>query len=60
MLRALGLERVRLLTNNPDKVEGLVACGIEVAGREPHRFAPNGVNDGYLATKRERFGHLLA
>jgi GTP cyclohydrolase II len=59
MLRQLGIPRIRLLTNNPDKVAGLAACGIEVAGREPHRFAANGVNDQYLETKATRFGHLL-
>ena len=59
MLRALGIGRVRLLTNNPDKLAGLAACGIEVAGREKHAFAGNGVNDKYLATKAERFGHML-
>nr|WP_248291494.1 GTP cyclohydrolase II [Neoroseomonas marina] len=59
MLRAVGVERVRLLTNNPDKIEGLAACGIEVLGREAHVFDPNGVNDGYLKTKALRFGHLL-
>jgi GTP cyclohydrolase II len=60
MLRAVGLGRVRLLTNNPDKLAGLAACGIEVDGREAHQFAANGVNDEYLATKARRFGHLLA
>ncbi|MXP64422.1 GTP cyclohydrolase II [Roseomonas sp. M0104] len=59
MLRALGIPRVRLLTNNPDKMAGLAACGIVVEGREAHRFAANGVNDKYLETKAERFGHLL-
>jgi GTP cyclohydrolase II len=59
MLRSLGIGRVRLLTNNPDKIAGLLACGIEVAGRESHRFAANGVNDRYLDTKAERFGHFL-
>ncbi len=59
MLRAVGVERVRLLTNNPDKIDGLSACGIEVLGREAHVFDPNGVNDGYLKTKALRFGHLL-
>lgn len=59
MLRALGVERVRLLTNNPDKIAGLAACGIEVLGREAHAFDPNGVNDHYLRTKAMRFGHLL-
>jgi GTP cyclohydrolase II len=59
MLKALGVDRVRLLTNNPSKLEALAACGVEVVGREAHSFAPNGVNDHYLATKAERFGHLL-
>jgi GTP cyclohydrolase II len=59
MLRIMGINRVRLLTNNPEKVEAMTACGIEVTGREPHFFAPNGVNDEYLATKAARFGHML-
>jgi GTP cyclohydrolase II len=59
MLRAVGVERVRLLTNNPDKIAGLAACGIDVLSREAHQFEGNGVNDAYLATKAERFGHLL-
>jgi GTP cyclohydrolase II len=60
MLRATGIGRVRLLTNNPDKLAGLAACGIEVEGREAHQFEANGVNDAYLETKARRFGHLLA
>jgi GTP cyclohydrolase II len=59
MLRDLGVTRVRLLTNNPDKVAALQAAGIEVAGRLRHAIAANGVNDGYLETKARRFGHLL-
>lgn len=59
MLRQLGIPRVRLLTNNPDKMAGLAACGIAVVGREAHQFAANGVNNKYLETKAERFGHLL-
>ncbi len=59
MLRAVGIGRVRLLTNNPDKIAGLAAAGIEVEGREAHQFAANGVNDAYLETKAKRFGHLL-
>ncbi len=59
MLHALGMPRIRLLTNNPGKVESLAACGIEILDRVPHIFAPNGVNDAYLATKLTRFGHLL-
>jgi GTP cyclohydrolase II len=59
MLQGLGVGHIRLLTNNPDKVAALAACGVEVVGREPHSFAPNGINDEYLATKAARFGHLL-
>ncbi len=58
MLAALGIGRVRLLTNNPDKLAALAANGIEIAGREPHAFAANGINDHYLATKLARLGHL--
>jgi GTP cyclohydrolase II len=59
MLEALGVHQLRLLTNNPDKVEALGACGVSVAERVPLAFAPNGVNDRYLETKARRFGHLL-
>jgi GTP cyclohydrolase II len=59
MLRELGLPRIRLLTNNPEKLAGLAACGIDIAERVPHVFTPNGVNDAYLDTKARRFGHLL-
>ena len=58
MLHQLGLHRVRLLTNNPDKLASLAAHGIEVVGRESLLFAANGVNDRYLQTKAGRFGHL--
>ena len=59
MLRRLGITRVRLLTNNPEKIAGLTAHGITVAGRVSHAIAANGTNDGYLETKARRFGHLL-
>ncbi len=59
MLRLLEVPRVRLLTNNPDKISGLAACGVEIVTREQHAYAGNGVNDRYLATKAERFGHML-
>ena len=59
MLREMGIARVRLMTNNPDKIAGLTECGIEVVGREAHAFASNEVNDAYLATKAVRFGHML-
>ncbi len=59
MLKRLGIARVRLLTNNPEKIAGLVAHGITVAGRVSHAIAANGTNDGYLQTKARRMGHLL-
>jgi GTP cyclohydrolase II len=59
MLEALGIARLRLLTNNPEKLAGLEACGVQVVGRVSHAIAPNGVNDAYLRTKASRFGHLL-
>ncbi len=59
MLNQLGIGRVRLLTNNPDKLAALAACGVEISAREPLVVAPNGVNDHYLATKARRFGHLF-
>ncbi len=59
MLRALGYDRVRLLTNNPEKVEGLELHGITVAERVPHAFPPNNHNERYLRTKAVRRGHKL-
>jgi GTP cyclohydrolase II len=58
MLRALGIGAVRLLTNNPKKVEGLEAAGIEVTERVPHHMPANPHNADYLATKRKKSGHL--
>ncbi|MDP6876599.1 MAG: GTP cyclohydrolase II [Alphaproteobacteria bacterium] len=59
MLRLLGFSQVRLLTNNPDKVAGLEACGIAVSERVSHAFPANLHNDFYLRTKKDRSGHLL-
>lgn len=59
MLILLGQDRIRLLTNNPDKVAGLEAAGISVVARIPHHLPPNPHNERYLATKRDRTGHQL-
>jgi GTP cyclohydrolase II len=59
MLDLLGIGSVRLLTNNPKKVEGLEAAGIAVAERLPLAIAPNPHNEKYLVTKRDRTGHQL-
>jgi GTP cyclohydrolase II len=59
MLRLLGITSVRLLTNNPNKVAGLQAEGIDVVAQVAHRFGANPHNQEYLATKKARTGHLL-
>jgi GTP cyclohydrolase II len=59
MLSRMGIQRVRLMTNNPEKIAQLERYGIEVAARVPHSFPSNGHNENYLRTKAERAGHLL-
>ena len=59
MLELLGVKSVRLMTNNPAKVAALEAEGIAVAERVPHQLAANPHNLRYLATKRDKAGHLL-
>ena len=58
MLRALGFTRVRLMTNNPDKVAALARLGITVTERVPHAFPANRHNEHYIRTKLSRGGHL--
>lgn len=58
MLDRLGIGRITLLTNNPQKIEALRAHGIDVAGRVPLRGTANSHNARYLRAKRERAGHL--
>jgi len=58
ILRKLGVDEVRLLTNNPRKVAGLEAQGIAVAERVAHRMSANPHNADYLAVKRSKSGHL--
>jgi GTP cyclohydrolase II len=59
MLRTLGCTRVRLLTNNPAKLDGLVQAGIEVVGRIPLQGPVNADNRRYLTAKATRAGHKL-
>ncbi len=58
MLRGLGVRSVLLMTNNPLKLEGLAAAGMNVRGRVPCLVGLNPVNRGYLETKAARMGHL--
>lgn len=57
LLGHLGVRRVRLLTNNPAKVDALQRLGIEVVERVPLHTEPNAHNRGYLQTKSRRMGH---
>ncbi|WP_172125186.1 3,4-dihydroxy-2-butanone-4-phosphate synthase [Devosia sp. 919] len=59
ILRTLGVNRLRLLSNNPDKVLSLEKVGIEVAQRMPLEIPANPYNWRYLATKREKLGHIF-
>lgn len=59
ILRDLGVTRLRLLTNNPDKIAGLADAGLTIVERMPLIIAPSLDNARYLATKRDRLGHLL-
>ena len=55
----LGLKTIRLLTNNPKKLVGLEGYGLEITEQVPIRIKPNPHNARYLATKREKLGHLI-
>jgi len=59
ILADLGLTNIRLLTNNPAKVEGMRASGIEVTERVPHHVGATPENEFYRRTKVARMGHLL-
>jgi 3,4-dihydroxy 2-butanone 4-phosphate synthase / GTP cyclohydrolase II len=59
ILRDLGADRVRLLTNNPQKIAGLEAYGIDVVARTPLEIVPHAGNLAYLRTKQAKLGHLL-
>jgi 3,4-dihydroxy 2-butanone 4-phosphate synthase/GTP cyclohydrolase II len=59
ILKDLGIRRVRLLTNNPQKIEGLERYGVEVVSRDPIETSPHAENLHYLRTKRAKLGHLL-
>ena len=59
MLKALEIKRVRLLSNNPDKVAALERAGIEVVERVPCEIAPSAHTADYLRTKKEKMGHLF-
>ena len=59
ILKDLDLERIRLLTNNLTKVVGLRGFGLEITQRVPIEMEPNGHNERYLKTKREKLNHVF-
>ena len=59
ILKALGVTRVRLLSNNPDKVEALERSGVQVVERVPCEVTPSPHAEEYLRTKKEKLGHLF-
>jgi 3,4-dihydroxy 2-butanone 4-phosphate synthase/GTP cyclohydrolase II len=60
ILRYLGVTQLRLITNNPKKIEGLTKYGIEVIERQSIEMEPNCHNKMYLQTKQEKLGHLFS
>ena len=59
MLRTMGIDRVRLLTNNPAKAAGLAQAGIDIVELVAHHMPANPHNADYLAAKQAKSGHLL-
>ncbi len=59
ILRDIGVGKMRLMTNNPKKVVGLGAYGLDIVERVPLEIDPNLYNERYLLAKRDKLGHLI-
>ena len=59
ILKHLGATRIQLLSNNPEKVQGLEREGILIEKRIPLEIDPNSITHGYLKVKKEKLGHIL-
>ena len=60
MFKALGIESVRLLSNNPDKIAALERAGIKVVERVPCEVSPSTHAEKYMKTKKKKMGHMLS
>lgn len=59
ILRELGIRKINLITNNPKKLVGLEAYGLEIVNNFPLEIEPNKYNNFYMQTKRDKMGHFL-
>jgi 3,4-dihydroxy 2-butanone 4-phosphate synthase/GTP cyclohydrolase II len=60
ILVALGVRKMRIMTNNPKKMVGLEGYGLTVTGRVPIEIPPRPENERYLLTKCEKLGHIMS
>jgi 3,4-dihydroxy 2-butanone 4-phosphate synthase/GTP cyclohydrolase II len=59
ILRDLGIVKIRLISNNPQKRVGLMGYGLEIVENVPIEISPNSHNEKYLKTKRDKMGHSI-
>lgn len=59
ILRDLGISKIRLISNNPQKRVGLIGYGLEIVEQVPIEIKPNPHNEKYLKTKRDKLGHNI-
>jgi 3,4-dihydroxy 2-butanone 4-phosphate synthase/GTP cyclohydrolase II len=59
ILRDLGVRRMKLLSNNPQKRAGLIGYGLTIEETIPIEISPNQHNENYLKTKRDKLGHTI-
>jgi 3,4-dihydroxy 2-butanone 4-phosphate synthase/GTP cyclohydrolase II len=59
ILRDLGVRKIKLISNNPTKRAGLIGYGLEIVESVPLEIKPNKHNAKYLATKRDKMGHMI-
>ena len=60
ILRELGVHSIRLMSNNPRKLAGVVGDGLQISERIPLEMPPSDSNRRYLRTKKEKLGHQLS